>query len=154
MVKYNVFDVCNYILHKESMTPTRLQKELYFCYAFYLAKNNDKGKKFPHKLFKGKFEAWINGPVISKVFNKYAKYNMCEICVYENFNTIDEKDAQFLNLMIENLKQYSTPELESILRNQSPWINARGKCKSDDLSKNKLSDIDIYECFSSMVYNG
>lgn len=153
MVKYDVFDVCNYILHKESMTPKRLQKELYFCYSFYLVANNNKGTKISNRLFKEKFEAWIHGPVISKVYAKYAKYGMCEICANENVSVIDEADAEFLNFMIDSLKQFSTSKLETISHNQLPWINARANCKPNDVSKNKLSDADIFECFSSMVIN-
>lgn len=154
MTKYNVFDVCNYILYKESMTPKRLQKVLYFCYSFYLAANNKKGFKISNRLFKEQFESWIHGPVIPKVYAKYAGYGMSEICVYEIDNAIEKKDAQFLDFMIENLKQFSTYKLETITHNQSPWINARGSCNPNDVCKNKLSDIDILDCFSSMVNNG
>lgn len=154
MAKYNVFDVCNYILHSEPMTPKRLQKVLYFCYSFYLAANNKKGAKILNRLFKEHFEAWIHGPVIPKVYAKYADFGMSEICVDEIDDVIEKKDAKFLNYMIESLKQFSTYKLEAISHNQSPWINARGNCNPNDICKNKLSDIDILECFASMVNNG
>ncbi|MFC0232765.1 Panacea domain-containing protein [Vagococcus entomophilus] len=75
-------------------SPLRLQKTLYFLYAFYGAtygkiceeQNTENGRisemstNYPKKLFAEEFEAWEYGPVIRKVYtdNKNGKYDNLE----------------------------------------------------------------------------
>lgn len=76
----------NYLLTKEQLSPLKLQKALYFLYAYYGAsygsveKNDVKGefgKIFPEELFPGCFIATNYGPSQETVTQKYRsdKYN-------------------------------------------------------------------------------
>ncbi|EMF0072755.1 hypothetical protein PIF88_001636 [Enterococcus hirae] len=70
---------------RREMTPLRLQKTLYFIFAFYgatlgqLNSENEGDSKFegssdyPKYLFKENFEAWQYGPVLRSIYqaNKY-----------------------------------------------------------------------------------
>ena len=155
MGKYKVFDVCDYILHISPMTPKRLQKMLYFCYSFYLAANNKSGSTLENKLFENQFEAWIHGPVIPKVYRKYADYGMTEISCDELENDIiDVYDKKFLSNIVNGLCKYTTYQLEMISHNQEPWKKAREKYNYDEISKEKLDDLLIFKCFSKLVKNG
>lgn len=69
----------NYILYKfPTISPLKLQKYLYFLFAFYAGTypvGEEIGVKeqtynFPNYLFKGEFEAWVYGTVIREVYQK------------------------------------------------------------------------------------
>lgn len=59
-------DVARYILSKTSCTHTRLQKLTYMCYADYICKTGE-------KLFDDRIYAFDYGPVIEKVYRRYAE---------------------------------------------------------------------------------
>ena len=69
----------NYILYKfPTISPLKLQKYLYFLFAFYAGTypvGEEIGVKeqtynFPNYLFKGEFEAWVYVTVIREVYQK------------------------------------------------------------------------------------
>lgn len=75
----NVDVLVNYILYKfPTISPLKLQKCLYFLFAFYAGTypvGEEIGVKeqtynFPNYLFKGEFEAWAYGTVIREVYRK------------------------------------------------------------------------------------
>ena len=75
----NVDVLVNYILYKfPTISPLKLQKYLYFLFAFYAGTypvGEEIGVKeqtynFPNYLFKGEFEAWVYGTVIREVYQK------------------------------------------------------------------------------------
>ncbi|MFC6276943.1 Panacea domain-containing protein [Psittacicella hinzii] len=79
----NVEELIAYLYtKKETISPLKLQKGLYFLYAYYTAmfgfKDNDIQEMIeqtyddlPAELFPAAFEAWYYGPVISQVHTKY-----------------------------------------------------------------------------------
>ena len=75
----NVDVLVSYILYKfPTISPLKLQKYLYFLFAFYAGTypvGEEIGVKeqtynFPNYLFKGDFEAWVFGTVIREVYQK------------------------------------------------------------------------------------
>ncbi|AXI67632.1 hypothetical protein DP112_06005 [Streptococcus suis] len=70
------------------LSPLKLQKSLYFLFAFYAGTYSDgeeigvreESYDYPRYLFKGDFEAWTYGPVIRDVYfkNKENKYTARE----------------------------------------------------------------------------
>lgn len=75
----NVDVLVSYILYKfPTISPLKLQKYLYFLFAFYAGTypvGEEIGVKeqtynFPNYLFKGEFEAWVYGTVIREVYQK------------------------------------------------------------------------------------
>lgn len=79
----NTEDLVKYIKSKLSNpTPLKIQKSLYFLWAFYAAtygridysvNSEFQTTRYPKLLFKGDFEAWKYGPVLSNIYaeNKY-----------------------------------------------------------------------------------
>lgn len=78
-----------HLLYKFSeLSPLKLQKSLYFLFAFYAGTYSDgdevgvkeEGYDYPRYLFKGDFEAWTYGPVIRSVYlkNKEGRYRAKE----------------------------------------------------------------------------
>lgn len=57
MIYLTVDEVINWLLLQQSMTPKKLQKMLYYCYAWGLIFFNKDGSNIENKLFDAKFEA-------------------------------------------------------------------------------------------------
>lgn len=84
----NVDDLATYLCKVyPAITPIKLQKGLYFLYAYYVGTftNTDLAKKiegdeygdvsfYPPELFKPEFQAWQLGPVLPDVYQKF-KHN-------------------------------------------------------------------------------
>ena len=80
----NVDVLAEYLMFKiENITPIRLQKVLYFLFAFYGAaygsvdddlaaeRKIEAVNTYPDYLFPDQFQAWKYGPVIQAVYNKF-----------------------------------------------------------------------------------
>lgn len=78
----NVDQLVAYIYSQDNdvlISPIKLQKGLYFLYAFYSLMYNqpvdteevESGYNLPPELFPARFEAWTYGPVIREVYAKY-----------------------------------------------------------------------------------
>ncbi len=90
------------------MTPLRLQKTLYFIFAFYgatlgqLNSENEGDSKFegssdyPKYLFKENFEAWQYGPVLRSIYQAN-KYNSQCIDEAPDWSPSNEKKSQLMN---------------------------------------------------------
>lgn len=114
----NIFSLVKLVKSKSKreMTPLRLQKTLYFIYAFYgatlgmLSKDNREEKVFegssdyPKYLFGERFEAWQYGPVLRCVYmaNKHNPDLMLEA---DDWLPTDEKDKAIVDLIEQVIKQ-------------------------------------------------
>ncbi|MBU0279297.1 MULTISPECIES: Panacea domain-containing protein [unclassified Gemella] len=87
----NIDDLINHLFYKYGeLSPLKLQKSLYFLFAFYSGNYQAKEKEgvtessysdsYPKYLFDANFEAWNYGPVIKEVYkkNKAREYNAKE----------------------------------------------------------------------------
>lgn len=73
MNKLTVFDVANFFRSKEEMSHKKLQKLVYYAYAWYIALKNENKDNLENKLFYNcHFEAWIHGPVCPKLYIEYS----------------------------------------------------------------------------------
>ncbi|EGO8594493.1 TPA: DUF4065 domain-containing protein [Enterococcus faecalis] len=98
------------------MTPLRLQKTLYFIFAFYgatlgqLNSENEAEKKFegssdfPKYIFSEKFEAWQYGPVLRCIYtiNKRTPEKIDEA---ESWNPLTEQERAVDELITQVIKQ-------------------------------------------------
>lgn len=83
----NINDIVDYIINrferggKNDLTMLKLQKLLYYAQAWYLV---NKGKN--KRLFIGKFEAWVHGPVNREIFNRFKEthslYSLAQKMIY------------------------------------------------------------------------
>lgn len=89
-------ELVSYLIKKLSNpTPLKIQKSLYFLWAFYAATYGNIDYKeetdfnlqdrYPRELFEAQFEAWRYGPVISEIYEDY-KYRKEDL---ENFSKRD-----------------------------------------------------------------
>lgn len=115
----SVIDLAGYLEHRlDNPTPLKIQKTLYFLWAFYSATygniqyDSDEKNEFdlqdgvyPPELFEPDFEAWRYGPVINKVYaaykgNEIKELNSKEI---ENKMSTGKTEKKEILLFIINL---------------------------------------------------
>ena len=63
--------IAKYFLTKESMTQKKLQKLVYYAYAWYIVSFNNNVNRIKHLLFIEKPEAWVHGPVFRTLYDAY-----------------------------------------------------------------------------------
>lgn len=123
-------------LKKEDLTPIRLQKALYFLFAYYGASygqlNKEKTKEgffeggdsdaYPETLFKEQFEAWKYGPVVPAVYHTYKNKDI----IAKEWNPDDVKLRQVKEMIkdvIEQLDSMGDFELVDRSHEDLTWKN-------------------------------
>ncbi|EGP9509524.1 SocA family protein, partial [Listeria monocytogenes] len=143
---YTAKDLANWFLAKESMTPKKLQKMLYYAYAWTLTLTNEKEDDLSNKLFPEKFEAWVHGPVIPEIYHEYKRYGYTNIPKQENTIDLDNKDIEsILDQVMLVYGKFDGNELESITHQEEPWNSARIGCGPLDTCNNVIDDVIMYK---------
>lgn len=121
--------------HLTNATPLKIQKAMYFLWAFYAATygninyNNDsefnRTERYPKELFEAHFEAWQYGPVIDDV---YSKYKNDDDCIHQEVNPQhDEMNGDvwsFINGIISQIDKVYDFGLVSRSYQDSAWRDA------------------------------
>lgn len=153
-----VFDspeiVADFFLSKEKLSPKKVQKLVYYAYAWFLATNNDAGESgdgIKNKLFKETPEAWLHGPVFRSLYEKYKTYGWLEIEKTKMPKITSREIVEFLEKIWTTFGCYSADALEYMTHQETPWINARREEKSLQSTNNQISDFDIYAFYNSLL---
>lgn len=156
MIKTSAEEIARFYLNKESMTPKKLQKIMYFAYSWYLALMNDNKDEEFIKLFDEDFEAWIHGPVCPSIFQKYKHYrgNMIPQILgdYKNEN-LNSEDIEILDEVWQVYGSYTANQLESISHQHDPWKKTREKNNCGDFSwcNDKIDNELIFEYYITQM---
>jgi uncharacterized phage-associated protein len=131
----NVHTVAKYLYSiKENISPLKLQKSLYFLFAYHGAlygKNVQDGvfegsTNTPEYLFDAEFEAWKYGPVIRDVYavNKHEGYTPEEI--QEAVDEVSKKPEtkQFIDELFKQIDSVSDFGLVDRSHQDDVWKNA------------------------------
>jgi len=129
----------------DSLSPLKLQKGLYFLYAYYSAmygstrddEETEITYNLPSELFPVEFEAWNYGPVIRSVYierkigeEKYKKMARDLDCD-QLFNSNDKKEVQsFVDDLFAQINRASDFSLVDRSHEDKAWENAFSKGKS------------------------
>ena len=119
-----VYDVAKYVLKKTGkITTMKLQKLVYYCQAWSLAWD-----EVP--LFKEDFEAWANGPVCPKLFERHKGKFVVDERLFKN-----REDYKFsfdeIETMDKIIEYYGNKEpqwLSELTHKEMPWKYARKGC--------------------------
>lgn len=145
MARYSVFEIANYFLSKESMTPKKLQKLCYYAEAW------------SHALLKrglindSYFEAWVHGPVSPELYGKYKSYHWTNIEKIDDLPEVfDEMDFELLESVWETYGEFSANDLEAMTHDELPWKNARLGYGPYDNCTVRISENDMAEYYSKL----
>lgn len=151
---YTALDVAQWFLTKKPMSHKKIQKLVYYAYAWTLALLNDNSTELYNKLFDEKIEAWVHGAVIRDLYYKFSEYGWKDIpqisedqsVICKDMNNSDVKDI--LNQVWQVYGKYSANELESINHKEKPWKNARIGLAPNESSSNTISNEDIFNYYN------
>lgn len=150
---YNVSDVAKFFLSKESMSPKKLQKMVYYAYGWTLALLNNAVDDLEFHLFSNRIEAWIHGPVIPDLYQEYKSYGWqdvpkCNAAVEQAFSS-DVLDI--LEQVWDAYGSFSANQLEMFSHQEAPWRNAREGVPAYAASSNVISDKDMFVFFNEQA---
>ena len=151
MIKRTVFDVADWFLGKDSMSPKKLQKIVYYAYAWVLTLMNENEDDLDIKLFDSRIEAWVHGPVIPELYRKYKRNGGSIITQKSDVPDFDEDIKDILEQVWEVYGGFTGNQLESITHQEAPWIEARGNCSPVEICTNEITDKSIYRCYVERV---
>lgn len=149
MTKKTVFDVADWFLGKDSMSPKKLQKLVYYAHAWVLTLMNENEDDLDVKLFDSRIEAWIHGPLIPELYHEYRGKSM--IPQKSSVPCFDEDIEDIMEQVWDVYGIYTGNQLESITHKESPWIEARGNCPPAEACTNEITDKSIYRCYIERV---
>ena len=146
-----VFDIANFFLSKDNLSQKKLQKLVYYAYAWFIALYNENPDEINAVLFEEEPEAWIHGPVFPSLYEKYKGYNWQEI----PRGSFDKKISSDLEAFLEDIWDkfggFSADSLEYMTHHEEPWINARKDRSVSDRSNEKLSKRDIFLYYNRLI---
>jgi len=102
----------------------KLQKLVYYAQAWYLA-------IYEQPLFDEDFEAWIHGPVIPALYQKYKSFGWKPILKDIEPPPFSQEIQDFLKELTEVYFGSDAFELEQMTHREDPWIKARGNLPLD-----------------------
>jgi uncharacterized phage-associated protein len=119
---------------KEPITNKKLQKLVYYAQAWSLVLNNE-------KLFSDPIEAWVHGPAIRSLYDRYKKFGFNPIKEDSEVNETDiPKDVKkVLDSVWGVYGKMDADYLELLTHSEDPWQEARKGLQFDESSGNEIS---------------
>ena len=122
---YSALDIAKWFLcavdreSGDSITHLKLQKLLYYAQAWSLV-------LLDKCIFKEEIQAWMHGPVVPEVYDKYSAYAYNEIPKPEHCPVIAKEYEDVLEEVMKTYGIYQAKYLEMLTHSEKPWIEARG----------------------------
>lgn len=137
-----VFQVSNFFIVKakedgKEITNKKIQKLLYYSQAWSLVLRDS-------NLFKEPIEAWVHGPAIRKVYDRFSIFGRNDIASQYNLKDLDISDLSsdekdFLEVIWDNYGKYSAGDLEMLTHSEEPWQKAREGVEPYMASTNEIT---------------
>ncbi|MFB5029887.1 MAG: hypothetical protein WJU30_00441 [Candidatus Phytoplasma pruni] len=124
----------------------KLQKLIYYAHAFHLV-------NFKEKLIDENLQAWIYGPVFTKLYQEFCKhsYHALKKTSKGNDNKLLPNQKETINLVIEKFGNMDGGDLSEQTYKGKPWLNSFNK--SCDWEQNVITDKDLIKYFSKKNIN-
>ncbi|WP_125582657.1 Panacea domain-containing protein [Levilactobacillus cerevisiae] len=146
---YSVQQVANWFLGQSSMSPKKLQKLMYYAYAWTLVLTNEDSQQLTNRLFDEQFEAWVHGPVLKQIYHAYNQYGFSEIPQRSQTTEFTPDVLDILGQVWDVYGGYTANELESMTHQELPWQEARGGLSPLEASNQKLRDRTVFDFYIS-----
>ncbi|MFA6062877.1 MAG: type II toxin-antitoxin system antitoxin SocA domain-containing protein [Gallionella sp.] len=149
-------DVADYIIVKldearSGLSILKLQKLVYYVQAWNMAL---KGRR----LFDGKFEAWVHGPVNRSLYVRFAGshsmydlLNIKDVRPSFNIDLISNYERLHIDDVLDAYVRFSGPQLESMTHDEAPWRQARGTLKLSERCEVEIDETLIASFYKKML---
>lgn len=130
----NVFDAAKYILEKQGeMSTMKLQKLCYYAQAWSLVWNDK-------PLFKEDFQAWTNGPVCSKLFEKTNdKFSVNADDETGGEGDLTDEQKAIIDDVVVYYGVHDAQWLSQLTRMEDPWNIARNTAPSREVGAHVIT---------------
>lgn len=139
--------------HDEGMdiSPKKLQKLMYYVYAWGLVFLNETEDDLQLSVFDGNFEAWVHGPVDSDIYHEYAGYGYLPIDTDDisRPNIENEVVDDVLNQVWDTYAQFNANQLESLTHSELPWQEGRKGLSTFERAQERISDVTIFNYYGN-----
>lgn len=132
---------------EDLITNLKLQKLLYYVQGWHLG-------LYKNPLFDGNFQAWVHGPVLPEIYNRYKCYTwnpIDEAISLNDLKAIDKEKQKLIDDVLEVYAIESAWSLEKMTHAESPWINARRNLPVDEESTAIISNESMMQFFSTLA---
>lgn len=143
--------IAQYFLTKGNLSPKKIQKLVYYTYAWFITLKNESPEDIQNRLFEEKPQAWAHGPVFQSHYQLYKDHGWHEI--EKNTTEVRLKNpelSKFLDDIWAKFGKFSADELEYMTHQESPWLEARAGIAPGEPSNRELSDRTIYNFYSAL----
>lgn len=130
--------------HGSFVSNLKLQKLLYYAQAWHLA-------LFDRPLFADRLQAWIHGPVVPSVYQRFKGYGGRSIDEPVSRPGLPNETVEFLDELVREYMPLDAFELELMTHREAPWRNARGDLPADAPSNAVISEGDMRAWFKPRV---
>lgn len=143
----DIYDLANAFLSIESMTHKKLQKLCYYAKAWYLA-------IYDTNIVSEPFEAWVQGAVQPKLYQKYRSYGFQYIPMYAGSQTnLPEEFLEFAGEVFSSYGNLTGCDLEKLNHEELPWLNARRGLKPWQSCNVEISEDDMKAYYRELMNN-
>jgi uncharacterized phage-associated protein len=140
---FNIADYFIRLAHETGsfISNLKLQKLVYYAQAWHVALHGN-------PLFEEDFEAWVHGPVIPSLYQKYKSFGWQPISG-DAIPALPNHVAQFLDEVAEEYFACDAYELERMTHAEAPWNWARGDLAPDEPSNEIIKKEWMKEFYSA-----
>ncbi len=132
---------------RKVITNKKIQKLVYYAQAWSLVINK-------RPIFDEKIEAWVHGPAIKSLYDRYKEFSFNAIKKEPDsalINLITEEDRKILDQVWDVYGKYDSSYLEALTHSESPWQDAREGLSVDEISENEITLESMKEFYSSKL---
>lgn len=142
--------IAKFFLSKKELTPKKIQKLVYYAYAWFITMHNQNSDEIKEFLFTNERpEAWLHGPVFRELYRVYSDYGWHEVPKQKAMIFENDDVMSFLEDIWSKYGELSADELEYLTHQEMPWKNAR-KIALETGKNQEISAKDIFIYYNSI----
>lgn len=139
---YKALDIAKKLIYKaqydepnggERLTNLKLQKLLYYQQGFHLA-------FFGTPLFDDTVEAWMYGPVVPSVYEKFSSYGSSSLPDVDEPIMLTEDEEKLFNEVYDAYREFSAIGLMNRTHKEKPWKEATPHDRGTVISQDSMKD--------------
>lgn len=130
--------------HGDYLSQLKLQKMVYYADAWFYVNNET-------PLIKEDFEAWVHGPVIRSLYQRFKAYRWNPISEDVDSPKLTDEESEHLSEIYQVFGKYNGYELEQMTHEEAPWTEARGSCAPDEACENIINKKTMYDFYTSIA---
>jgi len=149
-MKASPLDIASYLIHisvknERPLTNKKLQKLLYYAQAWSLVLRKQ-------SLFDEPIEAWVHGPVVKSVYQKFKEFGFGIIQNQPPFdiNSLSLDIREHLDEIWRVYGKYDAQYLEALSHSEPPWILARDSLDAETNSDSIISHESMESFYSAL----